>query len=140
MELELNQGVLYSADGEKIGNIGKIDTIDVQPAEPKFNFDIIDYFKQGIRPLIIPMSGVHIRDIILPPKDAKWTLQYPVVIPTRRHHKKRIQKKWLKRYGYQKTMKAIGVNMIYGDCSGVGQIVFPDKTTITTFDLIPKGE
>jgi len=34
-----------------------------------------------------------------------WTISYVTIVQARKHRKKRINKKWLKRYGYKKVMK-----------------------------------
>lgn len=41
-------------------------------------------------------------ELFLPKKSNTFDLQYTVMVQARRHKKKRINKKWLKRYGYKK--------------------------------------
>ena len=40
-------------------------------------------------------------ELFLPKKSDTFDLQYTVMVQARRHRKKRINKKWLKRYGYK---------------------------------------
>ena len=40
-------------------------------------------------------------ELFLPKKSNTFDLQYNVMVQARRHKKKRINKKWLKRYGYR---------------------------------------
>ena len=120
----MGQGTLYDENGNKLGCLQIVDVNFVQPIESKPDVNI-DYFKQAAGSFTItamPMTQAHMLDILLPQKDAKWTLQVPVIIPNRRHHKKRIQKKWLKKYGYTESYKSVDVDVRYGDCSGMGQM------------------
>lgn len=40
-------------------------------------------------------------ELFLPKKSNTFDLQYTIMVQARRHRKKRINKKWLKRYGYK---------------------------------------
>lgn len=86
---------------------------DITAEEPKvgyFNlgetleFTATDgYFNEALRNLIGP---------IIPPEGFKYEIIYTKVIQARRHRKKRINKKWAKKYGYKQVfVKSSGWEM-----------------------------
>ena len=77
----------------------------IEPIEPKFNFNI-DFLKDNMYTWVGNIEAKIQPDTLFKVvgddmHDAVIKLRYPdTIIPNRKHHKKRIQKKWLKRYGY----------------------------------------
>lgn len=59
--------------------------------------------------------------------NANFTITYPVKVQARKHHKRRTNKKWLKRYGYKTIMK---------DMSGWELANYNNGT----FELIKRGD
>ena len=61
------------------------------------------YFNEALRKLIEP---------IIPPEGLKYEVTFTKVVQARRHRKKRINKKWAKKYGYkQVSVKSPGWEM-----------------------------
>lgn len=52
------------------------------------------YFNEALRNLIEP---------IIPPEGLKYEVTFTKVVQARRHRKKRINKKWAKKYGYKQV-------------------------------------
>ena len=91
--------------------VADIPEVYIEPIEPKFDFNI-DYLKNTEIHATISASNteiIRLTDLIPETKDQNFTLYVPIVVPNRRHHKKRIQKKWFKRYGYKEYNESIGV-------------------------------
>ena len=62
-----------------------------------------EYFNEALRNLIEP---------IIPPEGFKHEITFTKVVQARRHRKKRINKKWAKKYGYkQVSVKSPGWKM-----------------------------
>lgn len=64
-------------------------------------------------------------ELLLPKKSNTFDLQYTAMVQARRHRKKRINKKWLKRYGYrpqQVTSKGWSID-IYNTQTGEVELI-----------------
>lgn len=71
-------------------------TFEFKPLEAKFNADCSSFnMQQMLFGLTKPISQL-------------FDLGYEGQIQIRRHHKKRINKKWAKRYGYRTVYKSVG--------------------------------
>ena len=59
----------------------------------------------------------------------KWSFYYDHQIQRRKHRKKRINKKWAKRYGYRNVMTKIGLEEfnITEDSHDINQVTFIGK-------------
>ena len=89
---------------------GKIESLEYEPNISPL--DLMNHsYLYNIKPeppvVLHVTNGIVNDDIIKLMTNSKITVDPPTVsfnqtiIPNRKHHKKRIQKKWLKKYGYQ---------------------------------------
>ena len=89
---------------------GKIESLEYEPNISPL--DLMNHsYLYNIKPeppvVLYVTNGIVNEDIIKIMTNSKITVDPPTVsfnqtiIPNRKHHKKRIQKKWLKKYGYQ---------------------------------------
>jgi hypothetical protein len=108
---QLKEGTLYDENGNKLADIKDITVFsEIKPIEPEFDFNI-DYLKEAKMYTTISPLNTEIRLTDLVPEDnenPEFTLGYHICVPKRRHHKKRIQKKWAKQYGFYDMPVEIG--------------------------------
>ena len=125
----IGSGTLYTSPIHSISNISKPIKIDTMDCETEFDAnDVPEYVKSIHCPMSIEAEANFECDI-----DAKTfkkltgidlahdsditgctvLFNQPVQVQVRRHKKKRINKKWAKRYGYKTVFKSIKLEEAY---------------------------
>lgn len=97
---EITGGELFLGDGTKIMNISSAELT----YEPNVRYEREDLLTHGFKgEFTLEINDAEINTGIFGIDEATfpdmWDLQYIKVVQARRHKKKRINKKWLKRYG-----------------------------------------
>ena len=119
----IGSGTLYTSPIHSISNISKPIKIDAMDCEIGFDAnDIPEYVKSIYCPMSIEaeanfecnidakilkkLTGI---DLAYGSDFTGYTIQFhqPVQVQVRRHKKKRINKKWAKRYGYKTVFKSV---------------------------------
>ena len=99
---EIDSAYLYNSDGVKLMDVSDaaITTVEVDDRAEKFEESL--YFNKEMEFTATTETTPETFNEILKQTDPhEYTLKYTKYVQARRHHKKRINKKWLKRYGYK---------------------------------------
>lgn len=115
----IKKGTFY-IDGCEIGQLGKIESLTIEDVE------LPDEISQGLIFTLsdkeevsfeceIPLSSIANifgipKSMLEPPSNYSLTVTHPYLVQVRRHKKKRINKKWAKRYGYKTAYKSVTLN------------------------------
>lgn len=125
----IGSGTLYTSPIHSISNISKPIKIDAMDCETEFDAnDVPEYVKSIHCPMSVEveanfecyidaktfkkLTGI---DLAHGPDITGCTVLFhqPVQVQVRRHKKKRINKKWAKRYGYKTVFKSIELKEAY---------------------------
>ena len=125
----IGSGTLYTSPIHSIPNISKPIKIDTMDCETEFDADDVPEYVKSIRSpmsveaevnfecdidakILKKLTGIdlaHGSDIT----GCTVLFRQPVQVQVRRHKKKRINKKWAKRYGYKTVFKSIKLEEAY---------------------------
>lgn len=97
--------MLYDQDGNELLNISELDITTSHEPDIWIPLSVNKNFEMMTTITDCEFDKNVFRKIIEQPwNDAKINLTYPIMVQARRHKKKRINKKWLKKYGYKQIM------------------------------------
>ena len=125
----IGSGIRYTSPIHSISNISKPIKIDTMDCETEFDAnDVPEYVKSIHCPMSVEaeanfecdidaktfkkLTGI---DLAHGPDITGYTVlfHHPVQVQVRRHKRKRINKKWAKRYGYKTVFKSIKLEEAY---------------------------
>ena len=95
----------YTVDGVHLIPFGQIDTVSLTAEEQ----DMPENFKVNTESnFTVELTNAAVFDELAKMvQPDRFNLQYTALVPRRKHKKKRIAKKWAKRYGYKEVERVI---------------------------------
>lgn len=121
---EIDNAYLYNSDGVILMDVSDaaITTAKVDDSAEKIEKSL--YFNKEMEfNATIETTPETFNEILEQTDPHKYTLKYTKYVQARRHHKKRINKKWLKRYGYkEKTIVIDGLKITSTERNGDEEI------------------
>ena len=125
MNFEIDSAYLYNSDGVILMDVSDtaITTAEVNEEAEKFEKTLYPLNKKlEISATLETTPGVF--DELTRRVDSnKFTIKYTKYVQARKHHKKRINKKWLKKYGYKEKIFFIdGLNITHKEINTEGDI------------------
>lgn len=121
---EIDSAYFYNPDGVVLMDVSDavITTAEVNDEAEKFEKSL--YFNKEMEfNATIETTPEAFNEILKQTEPHEYTLKYTKYVQARRHHKKRINKKWLKRYGYkEKTIIIDGFKITSTERNGDEEI------------------
>lgn len=97
--------MLYDQYGNELLNISELDITTSHEPDIWIPLSVNKNFEMMMTITDCEFDENVFQEIIKHPwNDHKFDITYPIMIQARRHKKKRINKKWQKRYGYKQVM------------------------------------
>lgn len=125
MNFEIDSAYLYNSDGVKLMDVSDavITTAEVNEEAEKLKKTLYPLNKElEISATLETTPGVF-DELTRRVNPNEFTIKYTKYVQARKHHKKRINKKWLKKYGYiEKTLVIDGLNITHKERNTEGDI------------------
>lgn len=109
MNYEIDSTYLYNSDGVKLMDVSDalITTVEVNEEGAKFEKTLYPLNKETEFTATVETIPEVFNELVKQVEPNEYTIKYTKYVQARRHHKRRINKKWLKKYGYKERTVVI---------------------------------
>lgn len=121
MNFEIDSAYLYNSDGVKLMDVSDaaITTAKVNEEAEKFEKTLYPLNKELEFSATLETTTGVFNELTRRVNPNEFTIKYTKYVQARKHHKKRINKKWLKKYGYKEKILIIdGLNITHKERNG----------------------
>ena len=123
---EINNAYFYNSDGVKLMDVSDavITMVEVNEDGEKFEKTLYPINREIEFSATLETTPGIFDELTKRVDPNEFTIKYTKYVQARRHHKRRINKKWLKKYGYKEKIMVIdGLNITHKEINEEGDII-----------------